>query len=161
MKLNSKSLIAVIILTSVIFIGSRLVSIIFESEEDRIIKTINKAKKLTERENIIGLSNYISVNYSDESGNDKTTLLFIARTFFSKYKNVLIVVHKTSVDLDGDKAAAAIESTVYWQENNSPDITFEELDCAVGFIKIDKAWKLINLEFRDPAQKRLFNPNIG
>ncbi len=140
---------------------TRVVTILLEGENGRLKRAIYKAKRFAERENIIGLTNHISLNYYDEFGNDRRSLLFITKSFFDEYKNILILIDTLEIKIEGEDAIVHIEAIVYWQENVSSDIIYDTVEVKAGFKKEQKRWKIIELEFFEPEKKRLFNPMIG
>ena len=161
MKINVKSIFILAVCLVSIMAIFRLTELMFEGEEGRLKRTLHRAKRLAERENILGLTNYISSDYSDELGNDRRTLLFIAKRLFGEYKNILILIDSLDIEILGDNADAFVEATVYWQENNSANITYDRIECKAVFIRAERNWKLLELKFFEPEEKRIFNPNIG
>ncbi|MBN1872479.1 MAG: hypothetical protein JW800_07905 [Candidatus Omnitrophica bacterium] len=161
MKIGVRSLIILtlcVVLSVVIF---HLTAVMLEGEQGRLKRTIHKAKRLAERENVIGLTNYISIDYSDDLGNDRRTLLFIAKRLFDEYKNILILIDSLETEIAGKDARALLEATVYWQDNDSGAITYDRIKCIALFTKTDKRWLLVELKFSEPEERRIFNPNVG
>lgn len=157
LKRTSRLLLAVVCMLAAIHITS----VIFETEETRLKRTIYKAKRLTERENIVGLTNYISIDYSDELGNDRRSLLLIAKNFFDEYKNILILIDALDITVKEEKAFAHIKAMVYWQEKSSEDIISDAAEVEANFKKEGNNWRLIELKFFEPEKKNLFHPMIG
>jgi hypothetical protein len=160
MKLDAKKiLLTVAAIICVLFIF-RTVTMILEGEEGRLKRTIYKAKRFAERENIISLTNYISRDYYDELGNDRRSLLLIAKSFFDEYKNILIHIDTLEMTIE-EKAAVQIEATVYWQEPSSENIFYDTAKVKAIFKKEQKDWKLIELKFFEPEKRKLFHPMVG
>lgn len=161
MKLNLKTVCVALAVIICVFSIARVTIIIIEGEKGRLKRTIYKAKRHTERENILGLTGYISREYSDELGNDKQTLLLIAKTFFKEYRNILILIDALEIAIDENDATTNIEATVYWQEKSSENIIYDTLKVKARFKKEERHWRLIELEFFEPEKKRLFSPMMG
>jgi hypothetical protein len=162
MKFNIKTTCAILIGIICIFFVVRIITTIIEGECGRLKKTVYTAKKLTEKEDVFGLTKYISADYQDELGNDKHSLLLIAKTFFDKYKNILILIEKLDIEkIEGGNADIIIEATMYWQENTSEDIIYDTVEVKAKFKKEQNGWKLIELKFLEPGKKKLFYPIIG
>ena len=161
MKLNIKRIwITLAAIICILFIF-RVVTIILEGEKGRLKRTIYKAKRVAERENIVGLTKYISADYYDELGNDRRSLLLITKSFFDEYRNILIVINTLEIIIEEEKAAARIEATVYWQESSSHNIIYDTAEVEAIFKKEQSDWKLIELKFFEPEKKRLFHPMLG
>lgn len=161
MTLNLKRVSTTIAVIICVILISRAVIIMIEGEEGRLKRTIYKAKRLTERENILRLTNYISSDYYDELGNDRRSLLFIAKIFFDNYKNILILINSLEISIEDENATADIEATIYWQENESKNIVYDTTKVKAIFKKEEAHWKLIELKFFEEQKKRLFHPMIG
>ena len=161
MKFNIKTTcIMFVAILSMLFI-SHIIIIMLEGEKGHLKRTVYKAKRLAERENIVGLTNYISIDYSDELGNDRHTFLLIAKNFFDEYKNILILIDALDIKIQEEKASCHIKATVYWQENSSKDIMSDIAEVEANFKKEGNNWRLIGLEFFQPEKKNLFHPMIG
>jgi hypothetical protein len=160
-KINIKPILILAICFILITIVVRLTAFILEGEEGRLKRTIYKVKRLAEREDILRLTDYISSDYEDELGNDRRTLLFIAKGLFDECKNILILINSLEIEMVGDNAETLVEAAVYWQENNAGNFSCDHVRCKAIFIKDDNGWELIELQFFDPEEKRTFNPNIG
>ena len=161
MKLNIKTVCITVAIVICALLTIRVVTMLFEGEEDRLKRTIYKAKRHAERENIVALTNYISLDYYDELGNDRRSLLLIAKSFFDEYRNILILIDELEIEVEGENADAHIKATVYWQENVSSEIIYDTAEVKARFKKEQNHWKLIKLEFFEPEKKRLFSPMIG
>lgn len=161
MKLNIKTIFLTLAIAICALFIIRGIAILTEGENGRLKRTIYKAKRLTERENILALVDHISPDYSDELGNDRRSLLLIAKSFFDDYRNILILIDVLEIEIEEKNAIAHIEATVYWQGNISSDITYDTVKVKASFRKKRNRWKLTELQFLEPEKKRLFNPMIG
>ena len=161
MKFNIKTLLILVGVVISIIAISRIVTIMFEGEEGRLKRTIYKAKRLAEKEDIVGLTNYISPQYYDELGNDRRTLLFVAKDLFEQYKNILILINDLTMVINENNAVVELEATVYWQETSAETIHYDSAKVEAGFKKDDKRWQLIELKFLDSEKKRIFSPAMG
>jgi len=138
-----------------------LIVFVFGGEEARLKRTINALKRLSQAEKILGLSNHISNEYTDEYGNDKRSLLWIAQDFFENNRGISISLDSLDITLGEDTASVTIKSTVFWQENSSEQISYDTLNIRAGFKDIDKRWKLIRIEALDSEKKVLFSPRMA
>jgi hypothetical protein len=161
MKFNIKAVLIALGVAISVMVIIRIVTVMLEGEEGRLKRTIYKAKKLAERENIVGLTNYISPQYNDEFDNDRRTLLLITKDFFDEYKNILILINDLAIAIDEDNATTQIEATVYWQEPSVENINYDSVKVEAGFKKDNNRWQLIELKFFELEKKRLFNPMVG
>ena len=161
MRINGKRMGVALGIAICFFIVFHLLSFVFESEEGRLKRTIYRAKRVVERKNLVRLTSYISIKYDDDYGNDRRSLLLIAKSFFDDYRDILILINSLDMTIGDEDATVSIKATVYWKENNSEQLVYDTTDVTAHFKKKDKQWKLIKLEFLDSEQKRLFNPMIG
>ena len=161
MKLNVRVVWATLAVIACALFATHIVTVILEGEKGRLKRTVYKAKRLTEKESILRLVGYISVDYSDELGNDRRTLLLIAKKFFDEYKNILILIDKLEIEIDGENGAVNVEATIYWQETTSEDIIYDTAEVKAKFKKEERNWKLMELEFLEPEKKRYFHPMVG
>lgn len=161
MKLNIKATCLTLATIICILFIVRVTIIMLEGEKGCLKRTIYKAKRLTERENIVGLTNYVSRDYYDELGNDRRTLLLIAKSFFDEYRNILILINTLEIKIDEENAFTNIEATVYWQEKMSENIIYDTTKVEARFKKEQNHWKLVELKFFEPEKKRLFHPMMG
>ncbi len=161
MKLNVKTTCITLAILICALFAVRAVTISLEGEKGYLKRTIHKIKRLAERESMLALTNYISPNYYDELGNDRRSLLLIAKGFFGEYKNILIAIDTLEIEIEDGSASAHIEATVYWQEDVSSDIIYDTVEVEAKFKKERNSWKLIELRFFEPEKKLLFSPMIG
>lgn len=161
MKINIKKAGIILAITICVFFSIHIIAILLEGEAGHLKKTIYKCKRLTEKEDILGLAGYISPDYHDELGNDKRSLLVVARSLFSEYRNVLISIDKLMPYIEKQNATAQVQVTVYWRENISEEIFYDRVKAEAKFQKEQGRWKLIELKFFEPEQKRLFRPLLA
>ena len=161
MRFNAKTIfLSLVIALSAVLIIRGLV-ILSEGEEGRLKRTVYKAKRLAEREDILALTNHISLDYHDELGNDRRSILLIAKSFFDEYRNILILINSLGIEIEENTALASIEATIYWQGNVSSEITYDTAEVKAIFKKEQNRWRLTELRFLEPEKKRLFNPMTG
>jgi len=161
MKLDSKKIVVVIAAIIGISLALRVFMLAIEGEEGRLKRSIYKTKRLIEREDLIGLTGSISADYSDELGNGRRSLLFIAKTFFDNCDKIVILINSMEISIENGAASADMEATVYWQEGESKNIVYDSAKVKVMFRKKENRWKLIELKFYEQEKKRRFNPMIG
>lgn len=161
MKINIRRLFALFLAAILVYLGVRLIGTALEGEEGRLRKAVYKAKRLAEREDVVGLTSLISADYNDELGNDRRALLLIAKSLFDEYRNILIHIDALEIRLEEKSADLNIKTTVYWQENYSDNISYDTAELEARFKKEERHWRLIELKFLEPEKKRLFHPMIG
>lgn len=161
MKKDVKTLwITLAAVLSILFL-SRALILMAEGEEGRLKRTVYRIKRLAEKENLAGLADYISAEYADELENDRRSLLFIAKTFFDNYKNIVILINTLDLTVEGEDASLGIEATVYWQEAPSKEVLYDTAKVKAAFKNEAGRWKLKELKFFENEKKRLFHPMIG
>ena len=161
MQMNARTMGRILGIAVCILIVLRLLSFVLEGEEGRLKRTIYKAKRAIEREDIVRLPAYISIQYNDDYGNDRRSLLAVAKSFFDEFKDIIILIDSLDITINGEDAKVRIKATVYWKENSSEQVVYETTDVRAHFRKKERQWKLIKLEFLEPEQRRHFNPLIG
>jgi hypothetical protein len=161
MKLSLRKICTMLAVIFCLFVLTNLIMKFFETEEDRLKRVIHKAKRATERENIIGLRSYISADYDDEFENSRRSLLLLAKDLFDEYKNILITIDELDMEIDGEGATALINTTVYWQEDPPDKIMYDKIKLRAFFKKIDGRWKFTELKFFKPEKRLFFSPLIG
>ncbi len=161
MRISAKGTAIALLVAACLIVAGRGILLFLEGEEGRLKRAVYRAKRYAERENIVGLTSCISIDYHDELGNDRRTLLFIAKHFFEEYRNILILINELDTEIEDTSAKVRVEATVYWQENDSPQITYDTAEVEAYYTKERKEWKLIRLKFFESDKKRLFNPMIG
>lgn len=144
----------------VLFVA-HLIATMLEGEAARLKKTIYKCKSLAEKEDILGLAAYLSPDYHDELGNDKRSLLVIARTLFSEYRNISISIEELKVKIEKENSATYLQATVYWQGQASKEIFYDRVKAEAKFKKEQGRWRLAELKFFEPEQKQLFRPLLA
>lgn len=144
-----------------LFLAAQLLAVMFEGEAGRLKKAISKCKSLAEKEDILGLAGYISPDYHDELENDKRSLLVIARTLFSEYRNISISIDELKVKIEKENSVTYLQATVYWQENTSKEIFYDRVKAEAKFKKEQGCWRLAELKFFEPGQKQLFRPLLA
>ncbi len=161
MKLSLKKICTMLAVIVCLFILTNLMMKFFEGEEARLKKAIYKAKRFTEKENVIGLTSCLSADYSDEFGNDRRSLVLLAKSLFDEYRNILITIDELDMEIDGEKATALINATVYWQEDSPDKIIYDNVKLRAFFKKIDGRWKFTEMKFFKPEIRRFFSPLIS
>ena len=82
---------------------------LFSSEEGRVRRFILEGKRAAESKNILACANLISKEYSDKYGNERQTLIYIAKEVFVYYRTIIIGIDKMDIRLDESKEKATVE----------------------------------------------------
>lgn len=161
MEINIKKAALIFAIIICAFFVFQILAIIIKGEEGRLKRTIYQCKRLTEKENILGLSRYISLDYHDEFGNDKGSLLIIARDFFREYRNIMIRIQELKIKIKEENATVRVEAVVFCQENTSEEVVYDTVQAEAKFRKEQNRWMLIKMKFFEPEKKRIFKPLLA
>lgn len=161
MRFTVKVFVLPIAIAVTVLSGMHIFSLITEGEEGRLKRAIYKAKRAAEKEKLLSLPDHISADYHDELGNDRRTLLAIARIFFQDCDKIVILIDSMEVTVEGQEGRAMIGATVYWQDPSTDKIHYESFEFESVFSKDEGRWRLVTLKFFDERQKRLFDPMLG
>jgi hypothetical protein len=145
-----------ILTVAVVFIVLLWLPRIF-SETGRVRRFVLRGKKAVETKNILSCANMISRDYNDKYGNDRDSLIYIAREFFGYYRKIFVHIEDMKIVLDDSKMRASVEvvALVFGQ---TPEDTEERIlegekgRFRIKLIKEDKVWKLRELEFFEPLK---------
>lgn len=141
--------------TVAIFIFYVWLSGIFFGEQRQVRRFILKGKKAVEAKNILTCAKMISTRYQDKYGNDRSSLIYIARNIFSHYGTISVNIKNIKINLDDVKVEACLEITAqvigHTQENNRENILEgQEGGIMAKLAKENKKWLLLELEFFEP-----------
>lgn len=135
-----------------VFILFGLFKDILSGEEGRVRRFIMQGKRAVETKNIFACANLISTNYQDKYGNDRQSLIYAVREFFSYYSNIFISIEKIDIKLDDSKKRADVTLTALVVGQVKEKVKERILEGEKGrveviLIKEDKNWQLLGLEF--------------
>jgi hypothetical protein len=130
----------------------RAIFALLEGEEGRVRKFILEGKKAVEQKNILSCASMIADTYQDKYGNDRQSLIFAAKNFFSYYQSVFIAIEKMEIKLSQSRDKAEVEMVALvlcrLQDNSTEHIFEKEKGrFMVKLVKEDKKWKLQEIEF--------------
>lgn len=161
MGFNKQKLLKGFLYVGLILLAINVVVYVFEGEEGRLKRTIYKDKSFVERNDIIALAGAISKEYYDELGNDKRSLIFIAKTFLDDNKNIVIKIDDISVEINNGNGKTQVSGTFYWQGKSDKNILYDNFNVKADFKKEGRRWKLIELVPGKEKQKELLTPNVS
>lgn len=135
--------------------GVALIAVIFyfvvrvasENEESRLRKTVYTAAVAVESRDTQRCSKFISDNYKDRYGNNKQTLLDQLSVIFKDYKSIKVDIKKINIEIDASKADVGIGFKSYFNPINEDKIYYDAAKLNVKFIKEDRHWKAIDIEY--------------
>jgi hypothetical protein len=107
----------------VVFILYSWLQGVLAGEAGRVRKFILRGKRAFEEKNLLACSEMIAFDYRDKYQNERSTLIYIVRDFFTHYKNILVNIEKMDIQLNDTNDQAEVE------------------------IKKDKKWLLAEIEF--------------
>ncbi|UCB57036.1 MAG: hypothetical protein JSV30_00095 [Candidatus Omnitrophota bacterium] len=153
----------IIVTAIVLFIGLILFSAIksiLEGEEGRLRRLIYSAKRAIEKEDLIRSIFYVSFDYQDKYGNDRSRLFLIGKGLVAEYDNISIKITELEIDIKGENALVEIEALAYGQRQGLEVIEYDKAKLKVHFKKEEGKWKIIELEFLQP-EDILYLPGIA
>lgn len=115
---------------------------------------ILEGKKAVEEKNIFSCASMVANTYQDKYGNDRSSLIFAAKNFFSYYQSVFITIEKMEIRLNESRDKAEVEMVALILcrlQDNSVEHIFEKEKgrFMVRLVKQDKRWKLQEIEFME------------
>ncbi|MDP8245363.1 MAG: hypothetical protein P9L94_14860 [Candidatus Hinthialibacter antarcticus] len=99
------------ILTGILIVWF-LMTFVLLTEEERILRVIEKGRRCVENGSVISLSNILTSDYAHEGGIDRRTALGAMRQLFQDTNNRRIQLVDREVRIDGERASAWVEFTV-------------------------------------------------
>jgi hypothetical protein len=125
---------------------------LFQGEEARVRKFILEGKRAVEEKNILSCASMVADTYEDKYGNDRRSLIFAAKNFFSYYQGIFIKIQNLEIKLSesGDKAEVNIVALILCRlQDDTAEHIFEKEEgrFLVRLSKKDKEWKLQEIEF--------------
>ena len=138
------------------FVLLRGISALISGEGGRVRKFILEGKKAVEVKNLFSCASMVSEAYRDKYGNDRQSLVFAAKTFFSYYQSIFIKIEKMEIKLSEsrDKAEVDLVALVLCRlQDGTAEHIFEKEKgrFMVKLTKEDKKWKLQEIEFLEDA----------
>lgn len=124
----------------------------FPTEKARVSRFILQGKKAVESKNILTCANMISKDYYDKYGNDKQSLIYIAKEVFGYYKSIFVHIGEMEIEIDDSKKMANVEIIALvvgqtQQDNAERILEGEKGRFRVRLIKEDRRWQVLELEF--------------
>ncbi len=159
--MNKKKIFLFIIFVISALILSSAIKTIIEGEKGKIKRVIFSAKRAIEKENLIRLSSYVSFDYQDKYGNDRQNILFLGRTVFNEYEDIVLQIKELNLELNGTEALAQVQVLGFARRSDDTQsknpVEYDIIKLNVNFKKEKEGWKVIELEFLEP-QKINFIP---
>ncbi len=123
----------------------------FSSEEGKVRRFILEGKRAAESRNILACANLISKDYFDKYGNDRQTLVYIAKEVFAYYKTIIIGIDSMEIKFDDKRMIAEVEivALVLCQsKDNKTEKIFEgeKGRFKVKLVKEKGKWQLLEIE---------------
>lgn len=154
MKKNCK-IYAWIILTVVCFIIYALSTQLFSSEEAKIKKFIQKGERAVESKALFTCSGMISEAYKDKYGNNRQSLIYIAKKVFDYYKDISVDIKDIHIELDDTHKNAAVKiiAAVSGQgpRNRDEKILEGREGVTIKIAKENNKWRLLEIEIFEPV----------
>lgn len=127
----------------------------FLAEKGRVRRFILQGERAVESKNILTCANMISKDYQDKYGNDKQSLIYIAKEVFGYYKSIFVHIDGMEIEIDDSQKMANVEIVALvvgqTQANNAEKILEGEKGrFRVRLIKEDRKWRVVELEFFEP-----------
>jgi len=117
-----------------------------------------RGKKAVEAKNLLTCANMVSTDYKDKYGNDRQSLIYATKTFFTYYKDIFIHIEKIEIMLDETKTQADVEIVALIVGRSKDNVSEKILEGLEGerdrfkirLVKEEKQWRLLEIEFFEP-----------
>lgn len=128
---------------------------IIAGEKGKVRKFVTHIERAVENEDMFACIGAISDDYRDKFGNDKQTLIYLARETFRYYKNIFVQIDKMDIILSEDKKEAGVRvSGLILGLNNSGNkeiiLEKEQGELKIKLIKKENRWQLLEVESFQP-----------
>lgn len=155
LKQNSKFYIGAVIVALVYCILFPIVSDILAGEGGKVRKIVMQAKKAVEDEDMLTCISLISDDYKDKYGNDKQSLVYLAREAFRYYDELFVQIETLKINLSEDKKEANIQisGVILGLKNEvKKEMVFEKEkgEIEIRLMKKDSGWQVIEIESFEP-----------
>jgi len=149
---NLKSYIRIGLVALLAFFLFRGLQSLFQGEEGRVRKFIFEGKRAIQAKNILSCASMVAEAYEDKYGNDRRSLIFAAKNFFSYYQGIFIKIEKMEIKLNESRDKARVDMVALvlcrLQDNTAEHIFEKEKGrFMVKLVKKDRDWKLQEIEF--------------
>lgn len=150
--LNLKSFTRIALAALLVILLFRGFQALFQGEEGRVREFILQGKKALEAKDILTCTALVSDTYQDKYGNDRQSLLFATKNFFSYYQGIFIQIEEIEIELSEAKDQAEVNMVALILcklEDNTADHLFEKEKGSfiARLVKEEKKWKLKEIEF--------------
>ena len=159
MSFQIRNYIKIYLWAVVTYFGYNLIQDVFGGEPARIKKFIMTGKARLEKKNLLGISDMVSFNYKDKYGNDRSAIVFGAKSFVSYYKDIFIKIESVDIKLNGAKTEADVEVVALIigrtgqgaSETIMQGLEGEKDKFRLKLVKEKDGWKLLEMEFLQPV----------
>ena len=159
MSFQIRNYIKIYLWAVVTYFGYNLIQDVFGGEPARIKKFIMTGKARIEKKNLLGISDMVSFNYKDKYGNDRSAIVFGAKSFVSYYKDIFINIESVDIKLNGAKTEADVEVVALIigrtgqgaSETIMQGLEGEKDKFRLKLVKEKDGWKLLEMEFLQPV----------
>ncbi len=159
MSFQIRNYIKIYLWAVVTYFGYNLIQDVFGGEPARIKKFIMTGKARLEKKNLLGISDMVSFNYKDKYGNDRSAIVFGAKSFVSYYKDIFINIESVDIKLNGAKTEADVEVVALIigrtgqgaSETIMQGLEGEKDKFRLKLVKEKDGWKLLEMEFLQPV----------
>jgi len=127
-----------------------LLNYVFISEEQRILRVIEKARLSVESGSIFSLNNVLSSKYQHANGADRAIVLRGLQQMFNETENREILLGSINIDINGDQANALVHFSFDAKLSNNNSfyqryIKSEQMNkIYVGFLKEQQGWLIVH-----------------
>ena len=144
-----KGLFRVLVVGVVAIVAWQIWQRVFVTDEKRIKKQIAVMESAVEKGSLLRLSDAIAIDYNDDWGMDRSTLLAAVHSFRAQHDALFIHISDLTVTVDPDhqKAQAVFIAKILAKEKGS--VTQSEIRAdrfRLYFRKTDQGWKLVRTE---------------
>ena len=120
----------------------------FISDETRIKQALNAMVKAVETGNMIGLSDGIAADYSDDRELDKGTLVTMVHAYRAQQQAIIIFLTEMKVEVAPDRHTAQVTliANILIKPKGGADTHMDGERFRLYFRKDDRGWKLTRVE---------------
>ena len=143
-----KWLTRIVLVVTVVLVGWWVRERFFVSDETRIKRALDVMVKAVETGNMIGLSDSIAADYTDDRDLDKGTLVMMVHSYRVQQQAIFIFLSKMKAEVSTDHHTAQVTliANILIKPKGGTDTHMDGERFRLYFRKDDSGWKLTRVE---------------
>jgi len=143
-----KWLTRIVVVVALVLVGWWVKERFFVSDETRIKRALDALVKAVETGNMVGLSDGIAADYSDDRDLDKGTLVAMVHGYRSQQQAIFIFLTEMKVEVEASRHAAQVTliANILIKPKGGADTHMDGERFRLYFRKDDRGWKLARVE---------------